>query len=165
MIIYLSHCFPQQLPLIDVLQRSADESKLSFVKPRDHSDHEKEMELLKKVIEQRAQENEYAQNRHKAVAEKFVQLNSAMRQEAKDRVDAIVKEANADAIELAKLWEAREKYRLYVESQNASLNYLLKRATDAKTVARAAEKKAADEAAALAEKLRKEEEKKKAKKK
>jgi hypothetical protein len=94
-----------------------------------------------------------------------VKLNTEVRNEAKQRVEAIAKEANADAIALAGLWEAREKYRVYVEAQNASVNYLLKRASDAKVVARAAEKKAADEAAALAEKLRKEEEKKAAKKK
>ena len=146
--------------MVDVLQKHADEYKLSFIKPRNASDAEKEAELLQRLIEQREREYANAQSRHTEIAAKFVKLNNAMRQEAKDRVDEIVKEANADAVALAALWEAREKYRLYVESQNISLNYLLKRAADAKIVAKAAEKKAADEAAALAEKLRKEEEKK-----
>lgn len=138
---------------------------MSFIKPRDTSDPEQERDILSKLLVQRVSEGERGEARYQDVADRFVKLNSECRQQAKDRVDAIVKEANADAIELAKLWEAREKYRVYVEAQNAGLNYLLKRATDAKVVARAAEKKAADEAAVLAEKLRKEEEKKAGKKK
>jgi hypothetical protein len=152
--------------MVEILQQHANQTdKTSFVKPRDTSDPEKERDLLAQLAAQRAAEGQQGEARHQDVAERFVRLNTEVRQEAKERVDAIVKEANADAIALAGLWEAREKYRVYVEAQNSSLAYLLKRANDAKVVARAAEKKAADEAAALAEKLRKEEEKKAAKKK
>jgi hypothetical protein len=148
-----------------VLQKDAAEDKLSFVKPRDTLDAEQEGAIMTQLATQRVSELQRGEARHQDIAERFVKLNTECREEAKQRVEAIVKEANADAIALAQLWEAREKYRVFVEAQNVSLAYLLKRATDAKVVARAAEKKAADEAAALAEKLRKEEEKKAAKKK
>ncbi len=161
----LNPFYLQQFGKVEVLQNSAEDTQQSFVKPRDTSDAERERDLLAQLVAQRAAEGQRGEARHQDVAERFIKLNTEVRQEAKERVDAIVKEANADAIALAGLWEAREKYRLYVETQNASLNYLLKRAADAKVVARAAEKKAADEAAALAEKLRKEEEKKAGKKK
>jgi hypothetical protein len=150
---------------VEVLQQRAQDTKQSFIKPRDTSDPDKEADLLTQLVAQRASEGQQGEARHQDAADRFVKLNTEVRNEAKQRVEAIAKEANADAITLAGLWEAREKYRVYVEAQNASVNYLLKRASDAKVVARAAEKKAADEAAALAEKLRKEEEKKAAKKK
>ena len=148
-----------------VLSTDETDPRLSFIKPRDTSDPDKERDILAQLLAQRVSEGERGEARYQDVAERFVKLNSECRQQAKERVEAIVKEASADAIELAQLWEAREKYRVYVEAQNASVNYLLKRAADAKVVARAAEKKAADEAAAAADKLRKEEEKKAGKKK
>ena len=150
---------------VDVLQTEADDPHVSFIQPRDKTNAQSERDLLTQLQVQRTSESQRSEARHQDVAERFVRLNAECRQEAKERVEAIVKEANADAVALAALWEAREKYRLFVEAQNASLAHLLKRAADAKGVARAAEKKAADEAAALAEKLRKEEEKKAAKKK
>jgi len=111
------------------------------------------------------EEKDFADSRYADLATQFAQLNSSLRNEVGDRVDFIIKEAAGDATELARLWELREKYRLWVDAQNSSLSSLMKRAAAAKQTAKAAEKKAADEAAALAEKLRKEEEKKAAKKK
>ena len=111
------------------------------------------------------EEKDFADSRCQDVATRFAQLNSSLKDEVGDRVDFIIKEAVADATELAKLWELREKYRLWVDGQNSSLSSLLKRAVVAQQTAKAAERKAADESAALAEKLRKEEEKKAAKKK
>lgn len=150
---------------MDVLTTNEDDPRLSFIKPRDTSDPEREKEIQAQLVALRIAEAQRGEARYQEVADRFVKLNSECRTQAKDRVEVIVKEAAADAVELAKLWEAREKYRIFVDGQNASVSYLLKRAADAKVVARAAEKKAADEAAALAEKLRKEEEKKAAKKK
>lgn len=120
-----------------------------------HAEYLKNIEIEKDNCDKRYKEN----------ANKFIELNNLLRSETKERVDLISKEAVNDAIELAKLWEAREKYRIWVENQNLSLNNLLKRSITAKQTAKGIEKKAADEAAALAEKLRKEQEKKAAKKK
>lgn len=145
---------------MEILQQSDADTQTSFVRPRDTSDGERERELRAQLAAQRLVEGQRSEARHQDLAGRFVKLNAAMRDEARQRVDEVVKEAYADAAVLAAQWEAREKYRLYVEAQNASLSALLKRAADAKAVARAAEKKAADEAAALAEKQRKEQEKK-----
>ena len=151
---------------MDILQTDKDDPFQSFLLPsRDFTDVEREQQIMQEIFRRRALENTRGEARCQDVAERFVKLNVDCRQETKERVEFLLKEATMDAVELAQLWEAREKYRLYVEGQNASVNYLLKRAADAKVVARAAEKKAADEAAALAEKLRKEEEKKAGKKK
>jgi len=111
------------------------------------------------------EEKDFADSRFQDLANNFAQLNNSLKDEVRERVNFIIKEAVGDATELAKLWELREKYRLWVDSQNSSLGSLLKRAAAAQQTAKAAEKKAADEAAVLAEKLRKEEEKKAAKKK
>ena len=150
---------------MEVLQNDTNSSQFSFVKPRTDSTPEQDKKILEDLIALRSTEGARGESRFLEVSERFVKLNADCKQEAKERVDFILSEATADAVQLAQLWESREKYRVYVETQNASLNYLLKRAQDAKVVARAAEKKAADEAAALAEKLRKEEEKKAGKKK
>lgn len=150
---------------MDILQKDPDDDRISFIKPRNTSDAQREADILAQMLSQRAAEGSRGEARFQDIADRFVKLNTECRQEAKERVEAIAKEANADAMALGALWELREKYRLSVEARNASVNFLLKRAADAKVVARAAEKKAADEAAAAAEKLRKEEEKKAAKQK
>jgi hypothetical protein len=149
---------------VGILQHSVEDKQHAFIwTPTGTRGTEDEERAL--LLAQRQEEFAAAEARYTEFSQRFAALNVALRAQTKERVDFIVKEASADAVQLAQLWEEREKYRVYVEQQNASLNYLLKRAADAKVVARAAEKKAADEAAALAEKLRKEEEKKNAKKK
>ena len=150
---------------MDILQKDPNDERLSYIKPRDTSDPAREAEILMQLLAQRAAEGTRGEARFQDIADRFVKLNTECRQEAQARVEAIAKEANADAVALGQLWEQREKYRIMVENRNASLGYLLKRANDAKVVARAAEKKAADEAAVAAEKARKEAEKKAGKKK
>lgn len=160
---------------MDILHLEGKDLAESFVRTTDGGRYPKKQlldettesgaELARKVAAQRNEERTQCEARFQDVASRFVKLNEELRNETKQRVDFIVHEAKQDAIQLATLWEAREKYRMLVENRNASLQYTLKRAADAKIVARAAEQKAAEEAAVLAEKLRKEEEKKNAKQK
>mmetsp|Transcript_22344 Transcript_22344/g.49992 ORF Transcript_22344/g.49992 Transcript_22344/m.49992 type:complete len:182 (+) Transcript_22344:616-1161(+) len=136
-----------------------DPDILSFVRPRDLTDLDNEKRIAGELANRRTSERAASESRAANVAARFVTLNETLRAEAQARVSAITSEAVSDAVELGRLWEAREAYRVNVAARNQSVQFLLKRAAEARGVAAAAEEKARLLAEAEAEKLRKEEEK------
>ncbi|KAJ1430196.1 hypothetical protein B484DRAFT_449029, partial [Ochromonadaceae sp. CCMP2298] len=109
-----------------------DPDILSFVRPRDLTDLDNEKRIAGELANRRTSERAASESRAANVAARFVTLNETLRAEAQARVSAITSEAVSDAVELGRLWEAREAYRVNVAARNQSVQFLLKRAAEAR---------------------------------
>lgn len=100
------------------------------------------------------QRNEAVYDRIRARA---IEFGASYREEVKHRIHELRDLQKKQRLELAQTWTQRETYRFEAEAKNASLQYLLRRAKDAKQQAKDME--------AAAELERQKNEAKKAKKK
>lgn len=70
-----------------------------------------------------------------AIASNFTVFNSKVVDATRNRIDHLIAETVANQKELGAMWEGREKYRLEADKKNASLQFVLGLASEAKQAA------------------------------
>jgi hypothetical protein len=90
------------------------------------------IEEIEKRKQSKEVEKKISESKFQEISAKFSNFNVELRKNTQKKIEELIENANENALKMSSLWIERESYRLDVEEKNASLNYLLKRAADAK---------------------------------